>query len=71
MSLDGSNSIPQAAMTDNVRFIVYCDDMYVAGRYAARRDWHLSWWKHLGGDHAPKARIVFVRDFLQEWLPEA
>ena len=71
MSLDGSNSIFQAAMTDNVRFIVYCDDMYVAGRYAARRDWHLSWWKHLGGDHAPKEPIVFVRDFLQEWLPEA
>lgn len=70
MSVDGSNSIPEASMTDNVRFIVYCDDFWTASRYAARRDWHLSWWKHLGGDYAPTEPIVFVRDFANEWLPE-
>ena len=70
MSVDGSNSIPEASMTDNVRFIVYCDDFWAASKYAARRDWHLSWWKHLGGDYAPTEPIVFVRDFVNEWLPE-
>lgn len=53
-----------------VRYVVYCGDFKAAARYAADRDWHLSWWRHLSGDFAPKEPIVFVRDFLQEWLPE-
>ena len=58
-------------MSREIRYVVYCNDSRVAARYAADRDWHLSWWKHLGGDFAPVEPIVFVRDFSREWLPEA
>ena len=58
-------------MNREIRYVVYCSDFYVAARYAADRDWHLSWWEHLDGDFAPAEPIVFVRDFSREWLPEA
>ena len=56
-------------MNREIRYVVYCNDFYVAARYAADRNWHLSWWEHLDGDFAPAEPIVFVRDFSREWLP--
>lgn len=55
-------------MDTRVRYIIYCDDFWMASRYAAKRDWHLSWWKHLDGDFAPGRPIVYERNFSNEWL---
>lgn len=57
-------------MDTRVKYIIYCDDFKMAARYAADRDWHLSWWKHLDDEYSPGRPIVYKRDFSVEWLDE-
>jgi len=49
--------------------ILYCKDFFVAGRYAAERDWWLHAWIHLTDENAPDEVVEFVR--LEEPSPLA
>ena len=57
-------------MDTRVKYIIYCDDFKMAARYAADRDWHLSWWRHLTDDNAPGRPICYERNFKNEWLDD-
>jgi hypothetical protein len=51
-----------------VKYILFCSDFAGASIYAAERDWHPSWWQHLGGDYAPLKPVVYERNYTNEWL---
>lgn len=55
-------------MDTRVKYIIYCDDFHMAAKYAAERDWHLSWWRHFTDEYAPGRPICYERNFQNEWL---
>jgi hypothetical protein len=61
----GSNSVGESKLGPRVKYVLYCKDFFVASKYAAEHDWHLSWWVHLGDDWAPDEVVCFERVYVE------